>query len=83
MKDKIKKEIIDWYTKNESNIKIDEFVEMIIDKTTDELINEIKNELNQEFKIGNLKQPLSISNEYYIHLKMTDIRNQIYRKNNF
>ncbi len=83
MKNRIKKEIIDWYNNNETDIQIDEFIDIIIDKTTEELISEIQNELNQEFKLGNLKQPLSISNEYYLHLKMTDIKNQIYRKNNF
>ncbi len=83
MKDKIKKEAIEWYNNNESNIQIDELIERIIDKTTEEIITQIQNELNQEFKNGNLNQPLSISNEYYLHLKMTDIKNQMYRKNNF
>ena len=77
MKNRIKKQAIEWYNKNSSKFEIDEFVEMIIDTTTDELLEQIHNELNQEFEVGNLKQPLSISNEYYLTLKMKDIKNQI------
>ena len=83
MKDKLKQEIIDWYKEknNESEPHLEEFIDFVIEKTSDALMEEIKNELNQEFKEGNLNQPLTISNEYYLHLKFTDIKNKCFNLN--
>ena len=83
MKDKIKKEVLEWYKDKNKDPEphFDEFIEFIIEKTTDTLMEEIKTELNEEFKEGNLKQPLTISNEYYLHLKMVDIKNKCFKLN--
>ncbi len=84
MKEKIKKDMMEWYQEknNNSNFQLDEFADVIIDKTTDALFEEIRGELENEFKIGNLKQPLTISDEYYLHLKLTDIKNKCLNKLN-
>jgi len=80
MRDRIKKEMIEWYQKrkDESEQDIEKFVDLIIDKTTENLIIEIKNELENEFKLGNLTQPLSISDDYYLYLKFKDIKNKCF-----
>ena len=83
MKEKIKNEVVNWYKEKNQKInpKIEEIIELVIEKTTDALFEEIKNELNQEFQDGNLQQPLTISNEYYLHLKFTDIKNKCFNLN--
>ncbi len=82
MKTKIKKQAMELYNNNNQKLEIEEIIDMIIDKTTDELLEQIQTEFNQEFELGNLKQPLSISNEYYLNLKLKDIKNQINNKDN-
>jgi hypothetical protein len=40
-------------------------------------MDEVKNELENEFEKGNLKQPFFISDEYYLYLKLKEIKNNI------
>jgi hypothetical protein len=37
----------------------------------------VQKELEEEFVKGNLEQPFFISNEYYLELKMKDIKNKL------
>jgi len=78
MKDKILKEAINWYDKHENKdeVYIEDFVDLVIDKTADALVEEIRGELEDEFKKGNLKHPFIISSDYYLYLKLKDIKNK-------
>jgi len=40
------------------------------------LFDEIKDELKYEFEKGNLKHPFIISNDYYLYLKLKEIKNK-------
>ena len=79
MKDKILKEVVDWYNqqKIKDEIFIEDFVDIIISKTTDFLFEEIKDGLKEEFEKGNLKHPFIISSDYYLYLKLKEIKDKI------
>ena len=70
MKDKILKEAIDWYEKHDDkkNVFIEDFVDLVINKTADVLFNEINDGLKEEFEKGNLKHPF-INLEWRIHIQ--------------
>ena len=76
MKDKILKEIQEWYDKNvdDNEVFLDEFVEVVISKTADALFEEIQDGFKEEFNKGNLKHPFVISPEYYLYLKLKEIK---------
>jgi hypothetical protein len=78
MKDKIIKEALDWYEKHgdKSNVFIEDFVDLVIDKTADALFNEIKDGLKEEFEKGNLTHPFVISSDYYLYLKLKEIKDK-------
>ena len=78
MKDKILKEVMEWYDtqEEEPEVFIEDFIDKIIDKTADELFEEIKDELKDEFEKGNLKHPFIISPEYYLYLKLKEIKHK-------
>jgi hypothetical protein len=78
MKDKILKEALDWYEKHEdkNNVYIEDFVDVVIDKTANALFEEIKEGLKEEFEKGNLKHPFVISSDYYLYLKLKEIKNK-------
>jgi len=82
MKDKILNEVINWYQEqdNKDKVFIEDFVDKVIDRTTELLFDEIKDGLNEEFKNGNLKHPFVISSDYYLHLKLTEIKDNLKRK---
>jgi len=78
MKERILKEITEYYRDKEQVEEIpDEVLKIIINTATDEIFERLKADLKHEFKTGNLKHPFFISDEYYIHLKLTDIKNGI------
>ena len=79
MKDKILKEVLEWCEKQDQkpNFYVEDFVDIVIDKTANLLVEEIKNELKNEFENGNLKHPFIISDEYYLYLKLKEIKNKI------
>ena len=79
MKDKILKEALEWYSKQEDkkNIFIEDFVDLVIDKTAEALFEEVQTGLNEEFKKGNLKHPFIISSDYYLYLKLKEIKNNL------
>lgn len=78
MKDKILKEIIEWCEQQEENPEfyMNDFVEIVIDRTARALFEEIKSEMKKEFESGNLKHPFIISDEYYLYLKLKEIKNK-------
>ena len=81
MKERILNEITEYYKNKEQTEEIpDEVLKIIINTTTDEIFERLKADLKNEFKTGNLKHPFFISDEYYIHLKLTDIKNGILNK---
>lgn len=82
MKDKIVKEALDWYENQntESEVNLEDFVDLVIDKTTNSIFEKVKNELKNEFENGNLHHPFVISSEYYLDLKLKDIKQQCIKK---
>ena len=76
MKDKILKEALKWYDSREEkpDVFIEDFVDIVIDKTAEELIEKIKEGLKEEFEKGNLKHPFVISSDYYLYLKLKEIK---------
>ncbi|MDH7518025.1 MAG: hypothetical protein QHH19_06765 [Candidatus Thermoplasmatota archaeon] len=76
MKDKILQEAIEWYEKNgkNSDVYIDDFIDLIFNRTTDAVLEEVKNELKNEFEKGTLKHPFVISSDYYLELKFKEIK---------
>ena len=85
MKDKILREAKEWYESQKENPDIGDFVDLVIDKTTDSVIDKVRQELENEFEIGNLEHPFIISSEYYLELKLKDIKDKLinssYQKN--
>lgn len=76
MKDKILEEALKWYKSQQENPDIEDFVDIIIDQTTESLFDKIKDELKLEFDNGNLKHQFFISSEYYLDLKFKEIKNK-------
>jgi hypothetical protein len=77
MKDKILREAKEWYDSQKENPDIGDFVNLVIDKTTDSVIDKVRQELENEFEIGNLEHPFIISSEYYLELKLKDIKEKL------
>ncbi|MBS3748852.1 MAG: hypothetical protein KGY65_08010 [Candidatus Thermoplasmatota archaeon] len=76
MKNKIIDEAMKWYETQGLNPPIEDFIDIVINKTTDSIMNHVREELEQEFSNGNLKHPFFISNEYYLELKLKDIKHK-------
>ena len=76
MRDEILEEALKWYEEQKGNPNIEDFVDLVIHKTTNTLFDKIKNELRHEFKNGNLQHPFVISSDYYLDLKFKDIKNK-------
>jgi hypothetical protein len=76
MKNKIIDEAMKWYETQGVNPPIEDFIDIVINKTTESIMNHVREELEQEFSNGNLKHPFFISNEYYLELKLKDIKHK-------
>ncbi|MFE3845591.1 hypothetical protein ACFL1L_01860 [Thermoplasmatota archaeon] len=74
MKDKILQDIKKWYENQKENPDISDFVDLVINKTTNSIFDTVKKELENEFTIGNLEHPFIISSEYYLELKLKEIK---------
>jgi len=76
MKDKIKREVLDWLENNECDGEeaVEGFVDLVMEKTTEGLIDEIKKQLKNEFLTGNLKHDFVISPDYYLELKLKEAK---------
>jgi hypothetical protein len=79
MKDKILKEVLDWCEKQDEkpNFYVEDFVDLVIDRTAEAIFEEIKDGLKNEFESGNLKHPFIISDEYYLYLKLKEIKKKL------
>jgi hypothetical protein len=76
MKDKILNDIKKWYESQNENPDITDFIDLVINKATDSMFTTVKKELENEFTIGNLEHPFIISNEYYLELKLKEIKDK-------
>ena len=76
MRDKIIKEALEWYEQQENNPNIEDFVDIVIGKTTENVLDCIHKEFEEEFKKGVLEHPFFISSEYYLELKLKDVKNK-------
>ncbi len=78
MKDKILQEALGWYEAQGKNpdVYIGDFISLIIDKTADAIFEKIKSELECEFENGTLKHDFIISSEYYLDLKLKEIKDK-------
>jgi len=74
MKDKLLEDIKKWYNNQKENPDISDFVDLVIDKTTNSIFDTVKKELENEFSNGNLEHPFIISSEYYLELKLKEIK---------
>jgi len=76
MREKIFKEALDWYEKQgkKAEIDIEDFVNLVINKTADSIFEKVNTELKAEFENGNLQHPFIISSDYYLDLKLKDIK---------
>ena len=81
MKNKIKKEAIEWYENvgYHDTKSIENFVELIMDKTTDSIFEEIKKQFKDEFLSGNLKHDFVISPDYYLELKLKEVKQNFFK----
>jgi hypothetical protein len=77
MKNRIQKEIIEWYKEHNPELEVNELVDQVISKVSDSMLDAVQQELEIEFAKGNLEHPFFISNEYYIELKMKEIKNKL------
>lgn len=82
MKNKIKEEIMEWYENLEDpdDESLEDFIELVMDKTTDFILEEIKKQFKDEFLSGNLKHDFIISPDYYLELKLKEVK-QNFSKN--
>ena len=78
MKEKIVQEALKWYESQDKNseINIEDFINLVISKTADVIFNEVRIELNNEFANGTLKHPFVISSDYYLELKLKEIKDK-------
>lgn len=76
MKNIIKKEALEWYSsvQQHNNESVENFVDLVVDKTTEVLLEEIKKQFKDEFLSGNLKHNFIISPDYYIELKLKAVK---------
>jgi len=85
MRDKILEEALKWYEHQDGNPDIEDFIDIVIHKTTDSLFDKVIEELRGEFSNGNLKHNFAISSDYYLDLKFKDIKDKCIKnmKNDF
>jgi SMC interacting uncharacterized protein involved in chromosome segregation len=83
MKDDIIKEVINWLEENECEDEeaIKSFVNLVMDKTTESLLEEVKKQLKNEFETGTLKHDFIISPDYYLELKLKEAEQNFSKSN--
>ena len=81
MSDEIKKEVLRWYKdkKKHDSQSIESFVDLIINRTADALIDEVKTALKKEFEDGTLKHNHVVSSDYYLELKLKEAKQNFFR----
>ena len=83
MKNKIKREVLDWLENNDCDNEeaVNCFVDLVMDKTTEGLLEEVKKQLKDEFQTGNLKHDFIISSDYYLDLKLKEAKQNFSKSN--
>jgi len=83
MKDDIIKEVLDWLEENECDDEeaIKSFINLVMDKTTESLLEEVKKQLKNEFEEGTLKHDFIISPDYYLELKLKEAEQNFSKSN--
>jgi hypothetical protein len=83
MKDDIIKEVLDWLEENECDDEetIKSFINLVMDKTTESLLEEVKKQLKNEFETGTLKHDFIISPDYYLELKLKEAEQNFSKSN--
>lgn len=83
MKDDIIKEVLDWLEENECDDEeaIKSFINLVMDKTTENLLEEVKKQLKNEFETGTLKHDFIISPDYYLELKLKEAEQNFSKSN--
>ena len=79
MKEKILQEALEWYEQQDEKPDLSEFVNLVISKTADSIFETVEEGLKQEFDKGTLTHPYFISNEYYLELKLKEIKAQAFQ----
>jgi len=79
MKEKILQEALEWYEQQDEKPDLSEFVNLVISKTADSIFETVEEGLKQEFDNGTLTHPYFISNEYYLELKLKEIKAQAFQ----
>jgi hypothetical protein len=76
MKERIRKEAMEIYESIESkdSQSIATFIDQVMDKTSEVLFEEIKKQLKDEFVKGTLKHDFIISPDYYLELKLKEVK---------
>ena len=76
MREEIRKEALSWFENVAINDdeSLGDFVDHIVDRTTDAILEAMKKELRDEFQSGNLKHNMVISPEYFLELKMKEVK---------
>ena len=84
MKDEIKRELLEWLENNECDNEesIEGFVDLVMEKTTEGLLEEIKKQFKDEFLSGNLKHDFVISPDYYLELKLKEAEQNFSKSDN-
>lgn len=82
MKDKIKKEALEWYgcVENHTGHSIETLVDLIMDRTAEALVDAVKTVLKKEFRDGTLKHNHIVSPEYYLEIKLKEARQNFFSK---
>jgi hypothetical protein len=83
MKDQIKKEALELL--EQSNMHDDKtmasILDQVVEKTTDEVLEAIRKQFTEEFQTGNLKHDFIISPEYYLELKLKEVKQNFFKQN--
>ena len=77
--DDIKKELVTLYKsrKKQKDKSIEMFADSIIERVTDAVIEEVEKILKKEFKDGTLKHNHVVSHEYYLELKLKEVKHNL------
>lgn len=80
--DDIKKEMLTWCKKKEKHDdkSIEIFADSIIERVTDVVVKEVEKVLRKEFRDKTLSHGHVVSPEYYIELKLKEVKHNILKR---
>ena len=81
LKDRIKKEALEWYEmeKNGEKHSIEDLIDLVMTRTTEALVDEVKTILKKDFRDGTLKHNHIVSSEYYLELKLKEVKHNFFK----